>query len=71
MIYTIKKLNPSEDDYIMFMIHSSELCYKTNPFFNTKSKENMLYSDIENLFKFLKKQGYVGITLKEYHEKKR
>jgi len=55
------------EDYIMFMIHSSELMPFGSPNFNTEEDINKLYEVIENLFSYIKKQGYIGLTLKEYY----
>lgn len=59
-----------KDDYLMFMIHSSELMPGGSPNFKTEEDINKLYEVIEKLFSYIKSRGYIGITLKEYYNKK-
>lgn len=56
------------NEYIMFMIHSSELMPGGSPSFKTEESIEDLYKLIEDIFKYLKKLGYKGITLREYYE---
>ena len=58
-----------EDEYIMFMIHSSELMPGGSPNFKTKEDIEELYKIIEYIFNYSQKLGYVGTTLKEYYLK--
>lgn len=55
----------SGEDYIEFMIHSSELMEKGSPNFLTKEAIDNLYGDIKELFEFASKR-YQGATVKEY-----
>lgn len=57
----------SKNDYIMFMIHSSELMPNGSPRFKTKNDIEMLYNNIEEIFKYANKLGYKGMTLKEFY----
>ena len=56
-------------DYIMFMIHSSELAPGLNPTFKDADSIDKLYTVLENVFEKAKKMGYKGITLREYYDK--
>lgn len=58
----------SGEDYIEFMIHSSELMEKGSPNFLTKEAIDNLYRDMEGLFEFASKR-YQGSTVKEYTER--
>lgn len=64
----IDKCNKN-NEYIMFMIHSSELMPGGSPYFKTKEDIEKLYRDIEYIFKYSKKIGYKGITMREYYLK--
>ena len=55
------------EDYLMFMIHSSELMPGGSPNFKTEEDIDKLYEIIENLFSYIQKQGFVGATLREYY----
>jgi len=56
------------EDYIEFMIHSSELMERGSPNFLTEANIEKLYEDMERLFKFASKI-YQGETVKEYAER--
>jgi len=55
----------SEDDYLMFMLHSSELMPGGSPIFQTKESIERLYRHLEMIFEKVA-QNYVGSTLAEY-----
>lgn len=55
----------SGENYIEFMIHSSELMEKGSPNFITETAIENLYRDMECLFEFASKI-YQGTTVKEY-----
>lgn len=59
----------SQTDYIMFMLHSSEMMPGGSPTFQTKEDIEKLYADIAVLFKHMSKE-YEGSTLKEYYKYK-
>lgn len=56
------------NDYIMFMIHSSELMPNGSPNFKTKEDIEKLYLNIEQIFKYVKNKNYKGITIREYYK---
>lgn len=68
LLYVVKKNRKSKDDYLMFMLHSSELMPGGSPNFRTKEDIEKLYADLEILFKKIKKY-YVGMTIGEYGDK--
>lgn len=55
-------------DYLMFMLHSSEMMPGGSPTFKTQESIEILYRDLERLFQHVSK-NYEGITLREYCEK--
>lgn len=57
----------NNDNYIMFMIHSSELMPGGSPNFKTEEEIEKLYEVIEHIFEYVKKLGYIGKTLSEYY----
>lgn len=52
---------------LVFMIHSSELMPGCSPEFPDEESISELYSQLEKVFDYLKINGYVGVTLKEYY----
>lgn len=54
------------NDYIMFMLHSSELMAGGSPTFKTQDDIDGLYVNLEKLFSYIFNKGYEGITLKDY-----
>ena len=65
MLYLLDYIFYSDDDYIMFMLHSSEFMPKGSPTFPTEESIEKLYCDLEVLFKMASTK-YVGVTLSEY-----
>lgn len=55
----------SETDYIMFMLHSSELMPGGSPLFANEADIESLYQDIEEIFSYMTK-SFKGVTLREY-----
>lgn len=55
-----------EEEYCMFMIHSSELMPGDSPSFPTKEAIEHLYLCIEQVFSYAQSLGYEGITLTDY-----
>ena len=60
-----------DNDYIEFMLHSSELMAGGSPYFKTESAINELYQDIKLLFSYVASIGYEGITLTDYDKNKK
>ena len=57
-----------ENQYLMFMIHSSELMPAGSPNFKTSESIELLYQIIEAIFENAVSLGYEGKTLREYAE---
>jgi hypothetical protein len=66
MLEIVKICNNKDMEYIMFMLHSSELMPGGSPTFDNKEKVESLYRDMDILFGEISKQ-YIGITLKEFY----
>lgn len=65
MLYLIKTNNRSRLDYLMFMLHSSEMMPGGSPTFDTEEKIEKMYSDIEIVFSKVAEK-YEGVTLAQY-----
>lgn len=57
-------------DYLMFMVHSSELMPGGSPYFEDEKAIENLYQTMEELFRYVYEKGYRGCTLQEYYESK-
>lgn len=68
MQYLIDLMEKSKDEYIMFMLHSSELMPGGSPTFADKDSIETLYIDLEYIFSKLARNGFVGTTLREYEK---
>lgn len=58
------------NDYVMFMLHSSELMPGGSPYFEDESAIETLYQTMSELFHYAYEKGYRGCTLAEYYESK-
>lgn len=58
-----------DNDYLEFMVHSSELMRVGSPYFPSEESIERMYKSIEKLFVFVTKLGYNGETLQEYVQK--
>ena len=56
------------DNYLMFMIHSSELMPGGSPSFKTEESIEELYLLLDYLFNYIKKLGYIGISLRNFEK---
>lgn len=65
MIYLIEQFKKSDMDYLMFMIHSSELMPGGSPTFLTEGGIKILYEHLNIIFESIARD-YVGIGLEEY-----
>ena len=65
MLYLVDRCRKSDEPYVMFMIHSSELmpggCWR----FDSEEKIEKLYEDMQVLFSHIA-DNFVGMTLGEY-----
>lgn len=55
-------------DYVMFMLHSSELMAGGSPSFKTQAAIDKLYEDIEQLFMYASEK-YYGMTISDYGDR--
>lgn len=55
-------------DYVMFMMHSSEMMPGGSPYFTNETGIEKMYKTIGEIYKYAKSLGYEGITLKEYNK---
>lgn len=69
MLMMIDKMECTDADYIMFMIHSSELMPGGSPNFPTTESIESLYNVLEKLWERLS-GSYEGITLADYAQSK-
>jgi hypothetical protein len=67
MLKLVDFIHKSNADYLMFMLHSSELMPGGSPIFKTHESIEDLYKDLEILFKKIS-ENFKGITLKSYYE---
>ena len=65
MLYLINHFKGSDCDYLMFMIHSSELMPGGSPTFRTEGGIEKLYMHLEAIFEEISKY-YVGVGLEQY-----
>ena len=60
-----ENINDDTQDYLMFMLHSSELMPGGSPTFQSDLQIDKLYKNLNELFEYVQ-MHYEGITLKEY-----
>ncbi len=65
MLWLVEQIENADTDYLMFMLHSSELMPGGSPTFRTGEQIEKLYGDLQLLFERIA-QGYAGVTLEEY-----
>ncbi len=68
MLWLVEQNEIAESDYLMFMLHSSELMPGGNPTFRNVEEIEQLYNNLDVLFKRIE-NSYCGITLEQYVEK--
>lgn len=71
LLYLTDKISKeSKTDYLMFMLHSSEFMPGGSPSFTDEESIELLYNNLDVLFKHIS-NNYLGCTFKEYYEKKK
>lgn len=55
-----------EDNYLEFMLHSSELMPGGSPYFKNESSIEKMYKEVERFFEYLTSLSYSGQTLEEF-----
>lgn len=56
----------SGNDYLEFMIHSSELMPGGSPYFKDEEAINLMYGTMDQLFSYACELGYEGETIESY-----
>lgn len=56
-----------KEDFLEFMIHSSELMPNGSPYFRTECDVEKEYKVMDEFFAYVKNKGYQGCTLEEYY----
>ena len=70
MLWLIDKIaNEDNTDYIMFMLHSSELMPGGSPTFKTEESIEVLYGQLKTIFEYASDR-FEGMTIGEYGTKK-
>jgi peptidoglycan/xylan/chitin deacetylase (PgdA/CDA1 family) len=67
MLSLINTIQRSDTNYLMFMLHSSELMPGGSPTFKTAKSIEYLYRDLEIIFNKIA-ENFKGITIKDYYE---
>lgn len=70
LLHLIDLIYNSNSDYIMFMLHSSELMPNGNPTFRTNESIEMLYKVLDTVF-YKASNYFTGITLRDYYNLKK
>lgn len=68
MLYLVEQYVHSDCDYLMFMLHSSEMMPGGSPTFKTEGGIEILYEHLEIIFNEISK-NYMGIGVEEYAHK--
>jgi hypothetical protein len=66
MVKILERAHDEKWNYVMFMLHSSELMPRGSPTFKTSSSIEKLYRDLEILFHSTKDK-FAGMTIAEYY----
>lgn len=70
MKYILDKVKQTNEEYVEFMIHSSELMPGGSPSFVSNATIEELYSRMDMLFEYAKQSGYEGYTFKTWEEER-
>ena len=68
MIFLSQAISKEGEDYLEFMIHSSELMPGGSPYFKSEDDIELLYRIMRQYFQWVAENGYRGISLCEYTE---
>lgn len=68
MLYLIEQYTHSDSNYLMFMLHSSELMPGGSPTFRTEDGIEILYQHLEIIFDVIS-ANYIGVGMEEYINK--
>lgn len=70
MLYMVRCMIASDQEYLMFMLHSSELMPGGSPSFPSSGSIDKLYKDMKILFEEISK-NCIGITVQEFLENRK
>ena len=65
LLYLARKIKHEKTDYLMFMLHTSEMMAGCSPTFPTEESIERLFSDMEELFRYVS-TFCVGATIGDY-----
>ena len=66
MLFLSQAIKKEGENYLEFMIHSSELMPGGSPYFKSDDEIEILYSIMRQYFQWVAKEGYKGISLSSY-----
>lgn len=66
MMRLTRKIEGEKNDYLEFMLHSSELMPGGSPYFRNENDIEEMYKGMEAYFKWIAGKDYEGIMLKDY-----
>ena len=65
-LLTHRVIREGNDEYLEFMVHSSELMPGGSVYFKTAEEIEQLYEQVESFFGYVSSLGYTGTTMKQY-----
>lgn len=68
MIFLSQAINKDGEDYLEFMVHSSELMPGGSPYFKSEEDIEFLYRIMRQYFQWVAEKGYKGVSLSNYAE---
>lgn len=66
LLFLSNHVKDEGEDYLEFMIHSSELMPGGSPYFKSEEEIELLYSIMQKYFGWISENGYEGISLSDY-----
>lgn len=66
LLFLSNHVKDEGEDYLEFMIHSSELMPGGSPYFKTEDQIELLYMIMNQYFSWVSENGYEGISLSDY-----
>ena len=67
----VVRSNPNNDNFVEFMIHSSELMPGGSPYFRSQKDINNLFKTMDCIFDYAVKNSFTGCTLEEFYNIKK
>ena len=66
LLFLSNHVKDEGEDYLEFMIHSSELMPGGSPYFKSEEEIELLYSIMQEYFGWISENGYKGASLSDY-----